>query len=156
MATELDETDTQILEILLKNGREKFVSIAKAVGKTEATVRKRIKSLKASGVIKKFTTEVNPSKLGYNVVSLVGVDVEPPHYLTAADEIQKLESEDCRLISVYTTSGAYMIMFEIWAPDAAALLRFINSNVNPIKGITRVSPAMLLERLDPDIVTGSD
>lgn len=148
MSTELDEIDRQILEILLESGREKFVSIAKVVGKTEATVRKRIENLRTSGVIKRFTTEINPTKLGYNVVTLVGIDVDPQHYLTAANEIKNLESEDCRLISVYTTSGAYMIMFELWAPDAAALMRFIETKVKVIQGITHVSPAMLLERLE--------
>ncbi len=142
----LDKTDKQILEILFTNSREKFVAIAKAVNKTEATVRKRIENLRASGVIKYFTTEVNPAKIGYNVVAIVGVDVDPQNYLTATEKILRLESDNCRLISVYSTSGAHMIMFEIWTPDSLALNHFIENKIKPIKGITRVSPAILLER----------
>ena len=153
---ELDDIDTLILDILMKDSRAKLVTIAKAVNKNESTVRKRIENLRASGVIKRFTAEINPAKLGYNVVALVGVDVETQIYLKVAEAILKLESEECRLISVHTATGAYMIMFEIWAPDATALFRFIKTKVEPIEGITRVNPAMLFERLEPGYVPGSD
>ena len=41
----LDYVDEQILQLLKENARESFRSIAEKISKTEATVRRRVKTL---------------------------------------------------------------------------------------------------------------
>jgi Lrp/AsnC family transcriptional regulator for asnA, asnC and gidA len=53
----MDIVDVRILELLKENSRMSFNEISENVGKTEATVRRRVKRLKEDGVIKKFTID---------------------------------------------------------------------------------------------------
>ncbi len=55
----MDIVDLKILELLKDDGRKSYNDISENVGKTEATVRRRVKNLIEEGVIKKFTIEYN-------------------------------------------------------------------------------------------------
>jgi DNA-binding Lrp family transcriptional regulator len=55
----MDSIDLKILEELKTDGRKSFNDIAQVVGKTEATVRRRVRTLEEDGVIKKYTIEYN-------------------------------------------------------------------------------------------------
>ena len=55
----MDIVDLKILELLKRDGRMSYNDISENVGKTEATVRRRVKNLIEEGVIKKFTIEYN-------------------------------------------------------------------------------------------------
>ena len=51
--------DLKILEELKQDSRVSFNEISQKIGKTEATVRRRVKKLVQDGVIEKFTIEYN-------------------------------------------------------------------------------------------------
>ncbi|HEA70882.1 MAG TPA: Lrp/AsnC family transcriptional regulator [archaeon] len=53
----MDIVDIKILELLKDNSRMSFNEISQVVGKTEATVRRRVKKLYDDHIIKKFTIE---------------------------------------------------------------------------------------------------
>jgi len=72
----IDEKDLKILEILRKNSRTPYSEIAKIVGISDVAVIKRIRKLEQLGLIRKYTIIIDPKKLGYNAVSITGIDVE--------------------------------------------------------------------------------
>ena len=88
----MDEKDRKIISILQENSRIPYTEIAKKLGLTEATIRKRISELERSGVIKKYTIEVDPHKLGYKTVTILGMDVEPKYLLEAAKKLSEIEN----------------------------------------------------------------
>ncbi|MCK4285900.1 MAG: Lrp/AsnC family transcriptional regulator, partial [Candidatus Lokiarchaeota archaeon] len=53
----MDIVDIKILELLKENSRTSFNDISQVVGKTEATVRRRVKKLTEDGIIKRFTID---------------------------------------------------------------------------------------------------
>ena len=53
----MDVIDLKILEELKTDGRRAYNEISNRIGKTEATVRRRVKSLIEEGVIKRFTID---------------------------------------------------------------------------------------------------
>jgi DNA-binding Lrp family transcriptional regulator len=53
----MDDIDLEILTLLKKNARAKYVKVAESVGLTEGAVRRRVKQLMKQGVIKRFTVE---------------------------------------------------------------------------------------------------
>lgn len=139
----LDETDMGILEILRKNARTPFLEISKRLRISESTVRKRVKGLEDGKVIKKYTAIVEPSKLGFGGVALVGIDVRPEKFLEVAKKLAELES----IKFVATSTGDHMLMTEIWMENSHDLRNFISSKIESIEGVTRTCPAILMERL---------
>ncbi len=139
----MDDKDWTIISMLTKDARTPLTKIAKKLGITEAAVRKRLKNLEERGVIKGYTTVVNPSMLGYNSVSLTGIDTEPDKFLDVAKKV--MEFDFAR--NVYITSGDHMLMVEIWAKDGDELTKIISDVIGKIDGVKRVCPAIVLEKM---------
>ncbi len=51
----MDATDRNLLNLLRRDGRATFASLAQALGVSEGTIRGRMKRLQASGEIQRFT-----------------------------------------------------------------------------------------------------
>ncbi len=139
----LDERDKIIIEMLTKDARTPFTEIAKVLGISETAVRKRVNALEKAGVIRQYTIVVNPSKLGYNLVSLTGVDTLPEKIFEVAEKLKEFEF----VKEVYLTSGDHMIMAEVWAKDGEDLSDIISNRIGRIEGVTKVCPAIILEKL---------
>jgi Lrp/AsnC family transcriptional regulator for asnA, asnC and gidA len=139
----VDELDLKILEFLQENGSLPFTEIARKLKLNESTVRKRVATLQKEGVIRKFTVIVEPSKIGFGTVAIVGVDVDPPKLLEVAEKLCKIPEAKY----VATSTGDHMIMTEIWARDGKELSRIISEKIGTIEGVKKICPAILLEKL---------
>ena len=139
----LDEKDRKILEILKKDSRTAFTRIAKTLNVSEATVRKRVKNLEEKKVIVGYGIKIDESKLGYNTMAYVGLDVEPSQFLDAAKKMTEIKE----VKYVATSTGDHMIMTEIVTKDGKELMRIISEKIGKIKGVHKICPAIILEVL---------
>ncbi|KAA0009450.1 MAG: Lrp/AsnC family transcriptional regulator [Thermoplasmata archaeon] len=139
----LDEIDKKILEILQKNARTPYTQIAKEIGLSEGAIRKRVESLEKKGVIKKYIAIIDPRKIGYNSITLLGLDAEPTKLFDIANEIAKIEEAK----NVYLSTGDHMIMAEIWAKDGKELSDILANKIAKIDGVKRICPAIILEKI---------
>lgn len=140
---EIDELDIKILKLLEEDGRLTFMEIAKKLRLSESTIRKRVQALKENGVIKRFTVEIDPAKIGLNTVAIVGIDVDPPKLLEVAQKLCEFKEIRC----VATSTGDHMIMTEIWTKGGRELTRLISEKIGPIEGVKKICPAIILEKL---------
>jgi len=140
----MDETDRKIIDILEQNARIPFTEIAEEIGVSEATVRKRVKVLEEEDVIKKYTIEVNPQRLGYQTVAIIGLDVEPENLLETSNQLSKQD----QVKYVATSTGDHMIMFEVWAQNNQQLNQFISNTVGKLDGVKDICPAIILEKVE--------
>ncbi|MEM0008199.1 MAG: Lrp/AsnC family transcriptional regulator [Candidatus Bathyarchaeia archaeon] len=139
----MDELDLKILKLLEEDGRLTFMEIAKKLRLSESTIRKRVQALKENGVIKRFTVEIDPAKIGLNTVAIVGIDVDPPKLLEVAQKLCEFKEIRC----VATSTGDHMIMTEVWTRDGRELTKLISEKIGPIEGVKKICPAIILERL---------
>jgi len=139
----IDEIDKKIIGILQQNARTPFTRIAEEVGLSEGAVRKRVEALEKKGIIKKYAAIVEPKKLGYNSITLLGLDAEPTKLLDIAKKIS--EMEEAR--AVYLSTGDHMIMAEIWAEDGEHLSKILADKIGKIEGVKRLCPAIILEKI---------
>ena len=139
----IDDTDKEILSVLGDNARTSFLDIARQLSVSESTIRKRVGNLEDRGVIKKYSVVVEPSKIGYGSVAIVGIDVAPENCLDVSKKLTKFDN----IKFVATTTGDHMIMTEIWMDKASELRDFISDKIEKIDGVTRTCPAIINERL---------
>ena len=69
-------SDTIILRLLQSNARERLETIAAEAGLSVATVQRRIRSLKAAGVIVGEEALISPQAVGYTMTFLILVELE--------------------------------------------------------------------------------
>lgn len=116
MHSQIDDTDTRILEILEADGRTPAAHIAKKVGLSRPAVAERISKLEESGVILGVVAVVDPLARGLDITAFVSAKAleeldgnrrESFNDFLERDEVRevhKIAGEDCYLFKVRTDS----------------------------------------------------
>ena len=99
----MDETDREIVKILKNDGRATYSNMGKKVGLSEGAVRKRIKALIDSGVIRRFTIKVGLTE-GAEAIALLSIN---PSYPTS--DVSKVLKKFPNVETVYEITGQYDI-----------------------------------------------
>ncbi|MEM2898911.1 MAG: Lrp/AsnC family transcriptional regulator [Nitrososphaerota archaeon] len=142
MTFELDELDRQIIELMRRDARRSYQSIGRELGVSEGTVRKRVKRLIKSGVIKRFTIEVErPQQV--QAISMVSVDPSVPTP-TVAEKLARLRGVE----RVYEVTGQYDALVIITLNSMTELNRCIEE-IRMIQGVRDTNTAMVLRVVGP-------
>ena len=136
----IDEKDQLILNMLKSNAKMTYSDIAKRLGISDVAVIKRIRRLEQSNVIRRYTVIVDPKKLGYNIVSITGIDVEPENMFKVISMLK--EKDYIKYLAL--TSGDHSIVVVIWARDSSEADR-IHNELASLPGVKRVCPAIILD-----------
>jgi DNA-binding Lrp family transcriptional regulator len=104
---DLDETDMEILQMLLANARRPYSEIAEVVGLSAPAVSDRVARLEEVGVINRFTVDIDRSQLRSGIPVLVRIEPtaeDPSTVRTALTETGAVEH-------VLTTAEAEIVAF---------------------------------------------
>jgi len=137
----VDEKDTKIISILMKDARTPKTKIAKELNISETAVRKRIARLEKEGIILGYKATIN-YKLAKMVASLTGLDVDPDKLLDVIKTLKKMPE----IKSIYLTTGDHVLMIEIVSKSIDELSR-IHDNIAKLEGVKRICPAIILDVL---------
>lgn len=136
----LDEIDRRIVRILQADGRRPNTDIAKDLGVSETTVRKRINHLLSRGLIN-IVAVPTPRAVGMNLSSIIGISVTLPQLNEISQKLKR--QPEVRYIGVST--GRYDIIVEAFFLNQRHFLNFISSTLGQMEGITALETSMILE-----------
>ena len=128
----MDELDRRIISLLQMDGRASNAKIAREVGVSEGTVRRRLRRLIQEDVVKVIAVP-NLEKLGYATTALIGLQTGPGRSDSVAESIANLD--EAHYVAI--TTGAYDVF--IWAglESAESLGTFLRTKVGTIDGVQR-------------------
>jgi Lrp/AsnC family transcriptional regulator for asnA, asnC and gidA len=129
-AIKLDDLDRAIMRLLRRDGRLSYAEVARAVGVSEPTVRKRMQRLLRSGAVY-VVARVNPAPIGFPIDAVMGIRVERGRVLEVGRKLAGMEN----VAYVGYLTGSYDIMIEAFLPDTEGLFRFLNEDLESIDGI---------------------
>jgi DNA-binding Lrp family transcriptional regulator len=135
----LGPQDRAIFAALQTDGRMAFTTVAERVGMSEAHVRRRYEWLTDSNAFA-VTAVADPSVLGLNCLSWIGIIVRPGSIEEVALSLVDLPGVDYVVIS----SGRFTVMVEIACPEAADLDRIL-LQLREIDGILRTETFVYLK-----------
>lgn len=101
----LDETDIRILSLLMKDARQPYSDIAQEVELSPPAVSDRIDRLQESGVIRRFTVDIDRSKLRTGVSVFVTVSIRPDVLEDVRSTLRAADSVE----HVFTTAGSELL-----------------------------------------------
>ena len=128
----MDELDREIIAILQSNGRASNARIARRIGVSEGTVRRRLKKLIADGVID-IVAVVDAERLGYDTEALVGVQVDPDKVMEVAANLGELPESNW----VAITTGTYDVFMWVTLQSADQLGAFLREKLGIVSGVRR-------------------
>lgn len=71
----VDATDRRLLELLIEDPRLSNRGLARAIGMSPSSVGDRLDRLQKRGIIRGFTTDVDPAALGYGLEVVVAIQL---------------------------------------------------------------------------------
>jgi len=136
----MDVIDIKILEELKNDSRMSFNEISDRIGKTEATVRRRVKKLIEDGIIKRFTIDYE-------------IDTKPKIYATIKiepdfKEIKRILSELTHIeeiTSIWRLSGDCGLLMKVDIPSIEQFNPLIEDKISQIKGIKIVETCFITD-----------
>ena len=135
----MDELDAKIISLLQKNGRASNARIAREVGVSEGTIRRRLKSLVQDDIIRVVALP-DPDKMGLKCEALIGVQADPDKVDQVADHLAQLE----QVQFVTITTGSYDIFAWATVPSSEELGIFLRTKVGTIPGVRRTETFITL------------
>jgi DNA-binding Lrp family transcriptional regulator len=141
MRINLDRIDLEILKILINNSRASITEIADKLELSRPTVRHRIKKLRETGVIKKFTVLLNENLSG-NISTIIGFKARD------VNEVINMIRDMEEITEIYVTSGDNNVICKAQFHNMSSLknfmMRFLENNI-PIE------TSIILETVKRDI-----
>ncbi len=139
---QLDSVDKEIIYMLMDNAKTSLAHISKNVGISTTAVHQRIKKLEQAGIIENSVSFLNPRKVGYKVVSYIGVFLDQPsHYKDAVSALDQINE----VVEAHYTTGNYTIFLKVLCRDNDHLMQILNK-IQKLKGVTRTETFISLEQ----------
>ncbi|MAP54852.1 winged helix-turn-helix transcriptional regulator [Altibacter sp.] len=137
----LDETDHQILDMLIENTRTPFTDIAKRHKISAGTVHVRVKKMEEAGIIIGSSLTLDYEKLGYSFIAYVGVFLNK----TSQTQFVLERINEIPFVTVaHVTTGKFNIFCKIRAKDTSHAKEIIYK-IDDIEGVTRTETMISLE-----------
>ncbi len=130
MGNGLDQVDRQIMAALKEDGRMPFAEIARRLDVSPGMVRERYHRLVQNGILQ-VVAVTNPLRVGYGMMTLIGIKVEGNRLREVAHQVADFEE----VIYLVLCTGAYDILVEVVCHDNTDLLQFLTERLRAVEGI---------------------
>ncbi|TFG06999.1 MAG: Lrp/AsnC family transcriptional regulator [Promethearchaeota archaeon] len=136
----VDAIDLKILEELEDDSRKSYNDIAGVVGKTEATVRRRVKKLIEEEVIKKFTImyELNNKA---KVQATIKIEPDFKNIKRILNELTQIEE----VTDVWRLSGDCGVFIKIEVPSIEEFNPLIEGKISRIEGLKIIETCFITD-----------
>jgi DNA-binding Lrp family transcriptional regulator len=138
----LDDLDIAILTELESNARITVSELARGLDNPSSTIRDRIRKLEEDGVIRAYTTVIDPARLGMGIKAIIQVTRDHSIPLeTLISEAAKLPE----VTNVQLVTGDTDELITVYARDVAHLKDIIYNQLGALPGLIRMSTAIVLD-----------
>ncbi len=143
---ELDALDRQLLGLLRQNSRMTNQALSEALGVAPSTCLARMKGLQRSGVIRRFTVEVDPRALGQNIEALISVRMRAGarHLMAAFGEGLKKVPE---VSQFFFLAGADDFLIHVTARDTDHIRQFVLEHLSSNPAVAATQTSLVFEHV---------
>ena len=139
----LDTKDLSILRLLQQNARITVKEISEKIHLSTTPVHERIKRMEESGVIKQYTTLLDPAKVKRGLMVICYVSLKQ-HSKNAGDKFIKTILELNEVIECYSISGEFDFMLKVVAEDMNTYYDFHVNRLSPIENMGHVQSVFVM------------
>ena len=144
----ITEKELKILEELQKNSKVSINYLAKKLKTPTTTLYDKIRRMEQEGVIKKYTTIIDHTKIGKPAIALVFITIKERYgskgkiypIRNVAEKIAKFD----RVLELYMILGKYDIVAKVIGKSEREIGGFIIDKLRSIKGIDKTWTNILI------------
>ncbi len=137
----LDAKDRRILDLVQRDATMPQAEIARRVGLSTAAVNERLKKLRQSGTIRRFTAIVDAAALGAGITAFVDVFLEHPRFEPAfLAHVLKLDE----VLECHHITGEFSLLLKVRVRDMRELQTLLLGGLSARKGVRQTRTVMVL------------
>ena len=136
----LDQIDKHLIERLQVDGRQTTSELAHDVGMSVPAVAERVRKLHESGVIRRFTADVDPKKIGMDVGAYITLISESSAHYDEVIKRAQAQPEVLEIMSV-TGEGSHMLLVRT---ENTSTLENLLGQIQSWPGVTRTETRIIL------------
>lgn len=134
-----------MLEVLLAEGRISIADLAQRVNVSRANAYARLKRMQDEGVIRGFTIDIDPSRLGVRIALIVLLSLESTR--RGLDQVTGAlrDMQEVELAAIIT--GEYDVLVFARVRDMDELRTFVAERLQSIPGVRSTVTSVILEEI---------
>ena len=137
---QLDHLDRRVVAALQADGRRAFSSIADEYDVAESVVRYRVQRMERAGILQ-VVGIADPLKLGFDLMSLIGVKVRSGSLRRVCSSIAELPETSY----VAAVAGQYDVFVELVCRDTSHFQQLLVDSIQAIDGVVSTESFLILE-----------
>ena len=147
---ELDDLDRRLLALLRENARMTNQALSEALGVAPSTCLARMKGLQRSGVIRRFTVEVDPRALGSTIEALISVRLRPGarHLMSAFGEGLRSVPE---VSQFFFLAGSDDFLIHVTARDTDHIRQFVLEHLSSHQAVASTQTSLVFEHVQGSV-----
>ncbi|WP_432946375.1 Lrp/AsnC family transcriptional regulator [Kribbella sp. CA-253562] len=135
----VDDVDRRLLALLQEDATRSYAVLGEAVGLSAGAAHERVRKLRASGVIRRTTVEVDPAALGRGVLAYVLLDADAwmGDRKTALEAIEAVEE-------AHVIAGPASVLVKVRTGSTEELQQTLRM-LHQVDGVTSTQTVVVLE-----------
>ncbi len=146
----LDRVDRRLIHLLQKDGRMPNKAIAQELGISEFTVRRRMKRLLDTGVIK-IVAVANPIDLGFEIAGNLKIKIDLKKTDNVLKRLKKIDS----VIWVALTTGGTDIDVDFVARSLKEFHELLFKKISKIDGVVSTETSLMVDLIKDEYAWGT-
>lgn len=138
----LDIIDKEIIQMLMHSNKTSIQVISNKIGISVTASYLRVKKLEKAGVVVNSFTVLDPKKIGYDVVSYIGVFLD--QHSRYSDFISSLQDIN-EILEAHYTTGSYNFFLKVTCKDNNHLMLVLRK-LHDLKEVARTETFVSLEQ----------
>lgn len=141
---QLDELDRKLLALLAKNSRRTNNSLAEELGIAASTCLARLNALRDSGVISRFTIEVDPQVLGRELEALIFVRIRPGARHLMANFANEMRTK-AGVRQLFFLGGVDDFVLHVAVRNSSDVRQFVLDNLSANQAVATTQTSLVFE-----------
>ena len=146
----LDEIDQSLLRIVQKDASITNTELGERLSVSTSQATRRRKSLEETGIIERYTAQLNPSRLGLGIHAFVEVSMSWQSD-GAAEEFHKTINHRPEITGAWAITGGADYLLSVHCKDLPALNRLIHEVLLKKKSVSRVESKIVMDQVSSNV-----
>ena len=141
-----DTYSVRILEALQEDGRLSVQDLAGRIGLSTTPTWKRLKALEQSGIIQRYTAQLDRHRIGLGNCVLAEVNLSR-HVENVVEAFEQAVLDCPAIIECHSTTGQGDYLVKVVTPDIASYDAFLHSVIFKLPGVSEIRSAVVLREI---------
>jgi Lrp/AsnC family leucine-responsive transcriptional regulator len=147
----INDIDNKILNIIQQDARIANAEIARRIGLAPSAVLERLRKLEESGVIRRYTAEIDAAQVGFGIAAFIFVRTNE-----CGDGTDQLLAQIPEVLEVHDVAGEDSYLLKVRAKNTEGLARLLREKIKAVPNVISTRTTVVLQTVKETIALPLD